>query len=100
MVQKSTMTRKGKIIMRDIIRKLSSRKLWMALAGVATGVAMALGANTTEISTVAGAVTVLISAVTYIIVEGKVDAEGVKNVIIGIQDAVDILEGDDTDVAD
>jgi len=86
--------------MRNIIQKLSSRKLWMALAGVATGVAMALGANTTEIGTITGAVTVLISAVTYIIVEGKVDAEGVKNVIIGIQDAVDILEGDDTDAAD
>lgn len=81
--------------MNKIIQKLTSRKLWMALAGVATGVAMALGANTTEIGTVAGAVTVLVSAVTYIIVEGKVDAEGVKNVIIGIQEAVDVLEGSD-----
>lgn len=88
------------ITMRNILQKLSSRKLWMALAGVATGVAMALGADATEIGTITGAVTVLISAVTYIIVEGKVDAEGVKNVIIGIQDAVDILEGDDTDGAD
>ena len=82
-------------MMRDIIQKLSSRKLWMAIAGVATGVAMALGADTSEIGTITGAVTVLISAVTYIIVEGKVDAEGVKNVIIGIQDAVDVLEGTD-----
>lgn len=81
--------------MKEIIRKLSSRKLWMAIAGVATGVAMALGAEATEISTVAGAVTALISAVTYIIVEGKVDAESVKNAIIEIQDGIEVIEGTD-----
>jgi phage shock protein PspC (stress-responsive transcriptional regulator) len=83
--------------MKELLRKLSSRKLWMAIAGVATGVAMALGADTTEIGSVAGAVTALISAVTYIIVEGKVDAEGVKNAIEATQDAVDIIEGTDSE---
>jgi hypothetical protein len=81
--------------MSEILRKLSSRKLWMALAGIATGVAMALGAESTEISTVAGAVTAVVSVVTYIITEGKIDAEGVKNAIIEIQDGIDIIEGDD-----
>ena len=81
--------------MGEILRKLSSRKLWMALAGIATGVAMALGAETTEISTVAGAVTAIASVVTYIITEGKVDAEGVKNAIIEIQDGIDVIEGGD-----
>ena len=33
--------------MKEIIRKLSSRKLWMAIAGVASGIAMAFGAETT-----------------------------------------------------
>ena len=78
-----------------MIQKLSSRKLWMAIAGIATGIAMALGADATDISTVAGAVTALVSAVTYIIVEGKVDAEAVKNAIIEIQDGIDAIEGDD-----
>ena len=81
--------------MSSLFRKLTSRKLWMALAGIATGVAMALGANTTDISTVAGAVTAIVSAVTYIIVEGKIDAEGVKTAIIEVQNAVDAVEGDD-----
>jgi hypothetical protein len=66
----------------------------MALAGVVTGVAMVFGAESTDIGTVTGAVTALISVVTYIITEGKVDAEGVKNAIEGVQDAVDVLEGD------
>lgn len=81
--------------MKTIIQKLTSRKLWMALAGVATGVAMAFGVESTDIGTVAGAVTALISVVTYIIAEGKVDAESVKNTIIEVQDAIDVLDGDD-----
>ena len=82
--------------MKEILRKLSSRKLWMAIAGVATGVAMALGVDTTEIGTVAGAVTALISVVTYIYVEGKVDAERVKTAILEAQEAVDVIEGADS----
>ena len=81
--------------MSEILRKLSSRKLWMALAGIATGVAMALGAESTEISTVAGAVTAVVSVVTYIITEGKIDAEGVKSAIIEIQDGIEVIEGTD-----
>ena len=81
--------------MNEILRKLSSRKLWMAIAGVATGIAMALGVESAEIGTVAGAVTALVSVVTYIYVEGKVDAEGVKNAVVATQDAVEIIEGDD-----
>ena len=80
--------------MSEILRKLTSRKLWMAVAGIVTGVAMALGAETTDISTVAGAVTAVISVVTYIVVEGKVDAESVKNAIIEIQDGIEIIEKD------
>jgi hypothetical protein len=67
----------------------------MAIAGIATGIAMALGADATDVSAVAGAVTALVSAVTYIIVEGKVDAEAVKNAIIEIQDGIDAIEGDE-----
>lgn len=81
--------------MKTIIQKLTSRKLWMALAGVATGVAMAFGVESTDIGTVAGAVTALISVVTYIIAEGKVDAESVKTTIIEVQEAIDALDGDD-----
>ena len=79
--------------MSEILRKLSSRKLWVAIAGIATGISMAFGAESTDIATVAGAVTAIISVVTYIAVEGKVDAEGVKNAIIEVQDGIESLEG-------
>lgn len=81
--------------MGEIIRKLSSRKLWMAIAGIATGLCLALGGNTTEIQSVAGAVTALVSAITYIVVEGRVDAERVKNAIEATQEAIDTIEGND-----
>lgn len=77
-----------------ILQKLSSRKLWMAIAGVVTGIALALGVETTEIGEIAGAVTALVSVVTYIAVEGKIDAEGVKNAIIEVEEAVNLLEGE------
>jgi len=80
--------------MSEVIRKLSSRKLWMAIAGVATGIAMALGVNSTDITTVAGAVTALVSVVTYIITEGKVDAEGVKQAVVSTQTAIDVIAGE------
>ena len=81
--------------MKEILRKLSSRKLWMAIAGVATGIYMALGGDASDVSTIAGAVTAVVSVVTYIAVEGKVDAESVKNAIIEIQDGLEIIEGAD-----
>lgn len=77
-----------------VIRKLSSRKLWMAIAGVATGIAMALGIDGGDITTVAGAVTAIVSVVTYIITEGKIDAESVKNIVISTQDAVEVIENE------
>lgn len=78
-----------------MVEKLMSRKLWMAIAGVATGIAMALGVDSTEITSVAGGVVALISCMTYIITEGKIDAEGVKNTIIEIQEAVDTIQDGD-----
>lgn len=66
--------------MSNILRKLSSRKLWVAIAGMATGVALMLGANGEDINTVAGAITSLASIMTYIITEGIVDAGGVKKI--------------------
>ena len=63
-----------------MIKKLTSRKLWMAIAGVATGIAMVLGIESSEIATIAGSVTTIISVMTYIITEGKIDAASVKTI--------------------
>lgn len=80
--------------MSNLVRKLSSRKLWAAVAGVVAGLAMVFGLDETVITTVAGAVVSVMSIVTYIVTEGKIDAEGVKNAIENIQDATEVLEGE------
>lgn len=77
---------KGNGIVMDKIdwkRKLSSRKLWAAIAGVVTGLAMVFRLDEDTISSVAGAVVSVASVVSYIITEGKVDAESVKKTAEG-----------------
>ena len=74
----------------DWKRKLSSRKLWAAMAGIVTGLAMVFGLDESTISSVAGAVVSVASVVSYIITEGKVDAEGVKK---AVDERVDCPEG-------
>ena len=83
--------------MSNVIRKLTSRKLWLAIAGVTTGIAMILGVNGSDITSVAGAVTALASVITYIITEGKIDAESVKTAVENTQSAVETIEGGDDD---
>ena len=81
--------------MSEVMRKLSSRKLWAAVAGVVAGLAMVFGLDENVISTVAGAVVSVMSVVTYIVTEGKIDAESVKGAIEDIQIVEDIFDEDD-----
>ena len=71
----------------DWKRKLSSRKLWAAIAGIVTGLSMVFGLDENTISTVAGAVVSVASVVAYILAEGRVDAESVKKAVESVQDA-------------
>lgn len=73
-------------------RKLSSRKLWAAVAGIVTGLAMVFGLDENTITTVAGAVVSVASVVVYIRTEGKVDAEGLKQAAEGVQNAVGAVQ--------
>ena len=75
----------------DILRKLSSRKLWAAIAGIVTGLAMVFGLDEGVISNVAGAVVSLASVVVYIITEGRIDKEAVGNAAGQVQDAIDAV---------
>ena len=64
--------------METLKRKLSSRKLWAAVAGLAAGLALVFGLDEEIISTVAGAVVSAASIIVYFMTEGKVDAAAVK----------------------
>ena len=71
----------------DWKRKLSSRKLWAAAAGIITGLAMVFGLDEGTISSVAGAVVSVASVVAYIITEGKVDEAAARKAVDDIQKA-------------
>lgn len=76
--------------------KLTSRKLWAAVAGLIAGLAMVFGLDENVITTVAGAVVSVSSVITYIITEGRIDAEGVKIAVEDVQDAVEVIADEDS----
>lgn len=84
--------------MDTIKRKLTSRKLWVALAGVIVGLAAIMGAGEAEIATVAGAITATASAVAYIVTEGRLDAAAIGNAAEAIQNAIDVVMEDVPDM--
>ena len=76
--------------MKTLKQKLSSRKLWMAIAGILSGLAIAFfKVDAGAIETVSGAILAVASAVSYIFAEGKIDAERIKDAANKIQDAVE-----------
>ena len=81
--------------METLKRKLSSRKLWAAIAGVVTGLAMVFGLDEGTISSVSGAVVSVASIVAYVIAEGKVDAAAVGQAVQAVQDAAEAVSDDD-----
>jgi phage shock protein PspC (stress-responsive transcriptional regulator) len=79
--------------MKTIIKKLSSRKFWMAAAGIVTGIAMVFGVDENAVATVSGAVTAVASVIAYILAEGRVDAAAVGTAAENVQNAVEAVQG-------
>ena len=59
----------------SIKKKLTSRKLWTAIVGIVAGIAVLFGLDEGAVSTISGAVMSIASVMTYVITEGKVDAQ-------------------------
>ena len=76
------MRRKEFIMMNNVMRKLSSRKLWAAIVGVVVGIAAAFGLDESEWTQIAGIVTSAASVVAYIFGEAKIDAAASVPIVI------------------
>ena len=59
----------------DWKRKLTSRKLWVAIAGFVAGLIVAFGGESTIAETVSGCILSGAAVVAYIIGEGLIDSE-------------------------
>lgn len=62
----------------DWKRKLTSRKLWVALAGFVAGLVLAFGGNSETAETVSGCILSGAAVVGYIVGEGLVDSASTK----------------------
>ncbi len=63
----------------DWKRKLSSRKLWIAVAGFVSGLILAFGGQEGTAATASGCILQGASVVGYLLAEGLTDAEGAKH---------------------
>lgn len=62
----------------NIIRKLTSRKLWAAVAAFAAALIVAFGGDAETAETVTGLIMAGATAVAYIVAEGLIDAAAVE----------------------
>lgn len=62
----------------DIVRKLTSRKFWMAAALFVSGLIAAFGGEKDLAETVSGCIMQLASVVGYLLAEGLTDAKTTK----------------------
>lgn len=58
---------------KDIVRKLTSRKLWMAIAGFVAGLLVALGESAETAETISGLIMAGASVLGYLLAEGLAD---------------------------
>lgn len=68
-------------------KKLTSRKLWVAIAGIVTGIILIMNGNTVE-----GTSSIVASVLGYLIAEGLIDAKAVDSVLTLDDSVVDIIE--------
>lgn len=81
--------------MRELMKKLKSRKFLTCVAGVIMGACMVFGLDEGTVDTIAGAIVAVGSIVTYIYTEGKIDAEAVdkiKDTADKVENAIDAVE--------
>ena len=65
----------------DWARKLSSRKLWVAIAGFVSGLIMVFGGTETMASTISGVILQGAAVIGYLIAEGLADSAHTNDVI-------------------
>jgi hypothetical protein len=71
------------------------KKLLTMILGIVSGLLIAFGLDWSEISVVAGAVVSAASAVSYLLVEGKIDVERIKRAAEDINEVMEYIGGDD-----
>lgn len=77
----------------DWKRKLTSRKLWVAVVGLVTGLILAFGGDSETAETVGGCIMSAASVIGYLIGEGLADAGNAGTIIVS-EDEVKETDGE------
>lgn len=70
------------------------KKILTAILGVLSGLAIIFGADQGDVSTISGAIVSVISVAGYLIAEGKIDVERIKNAAEDVNAAIDVFENE------
>lgn len=73
------------------------KKIITMILGVLSGLAIAFGLDQGEVNIIAGAVVSVVSVGGYLIAEGKIDVERIKTAAQDVNEAIDLLEGEDNE---
>jgi len=84
----------------DWKRKLTSRKFWLALAGMIAGLIIAFNGEAETAETVTGCIMQVASVVAYIIGEGLTDAASIKNETTNVETGILIEAEEESEDAD
>lgn len=68
-------------------QKLTSRKLWAGIAGLATGMGLIVSGNV-----IPGTVTVITSILGYLAAEGYIDAKSAQTIVEVVDEVTDVIE--------
>ena len=71
------------------------KKILTMILGVVSGLLIAFGLDWSEISVVAGAVVSAASAVSYLLVEGKIDVERIKKAADAVNEVIEYIHEDE-----
>ena len=70
----------------DIIRKLSSRRLWMSIASFVSMLIVALGHSESQATQITSLILAGASVLGYVIGEGLVDASNISSLAASVED--------------
>ena len=73
----------------DWVAKLTSRKLWMAICGLVSGILIALHMDEHEVTQITGIIMAAGSVIAYIIGEGWADAAGAQTQVVEVHPVED-----------
>jgi hypothetical protein len=80
---------------KEFVAKITSRKFLLALVGVISGLATAFSGINNEKIKITGYTLAGLSAITYMIIEGRVDVKSVANTVVSTVEKIETVKRED-----